>query len=339
MKKLLSILLVFMMIVSFVAGCSSDEPTGESSGEEPAEPLKVAVILPGPISDGGWNASAYNGLLAIEEKYGAEVAYNESTPISDYDEVFRMYANNGFDIIFGHGGEFGDSAMRVAPEFPDVQFAVTSTNIVQEPNVSSIQNDNASQGFMQGAAAAIISKTGVVGAIGGMNIPSIADSITGFEVGAKYINPDIEVMTTLTGSFDDAAKAKEVANSMIEAGADVVMQNADHAGMGVIEACEEHGIYALGSIGDQAELAPETIVLSGMAEMPIAFVAYVDKYMQDDFKAANFMMSVSEGVIHFSPFYKFDDILTEEQKTEIMGIQDGIKDGSIVPRELGDFMM
>jgi basic membrane protein A len=335
-----------MMIVSFVAGCNNteepaEEPTEEPTepAEEPAQPLKVALILPGPISDGGWNASAYNGLLAIEEKYGAEIAYNESTPISDYDEVFRMFASNGFDIVFGHGGEFGDSAMRVAPDFLDVQFAVSSTNIVQEPNVSSIQNDNASQGFMQGAAAAILSKTGVVGAIGGMNIPSIADSITGFEVGALYVNPDIKVMTTLTGSFDDAAKAKEVAMSMVEQGADVLMQNADHAGFGVIEAAEDNGVYAIGSIGDQAELSPDTIVVSGMAEMPIAFLAYVDKYMQDDFQAANFMMGVAEGVIHLSPFYNFEDILSEEVKAEILAIQDGITDGTIVPRDHGDFLM
>jgi basic membrane protein A len=178
-----------------------------------------------------------------------------------------------------------------------------------------------------------------VGAIGGMNIPSIADSITGFEAGAMYINPDIEVLTTLTGSFDDAAKAKEVAMSMIEQGADVLMQNADHAGFGVIEAAEDNGVYAIGSIGDQAELSPDTIVVSGMAEMPIAFLAYVDKYMMDDFEAANFMMSVAEGVIHLSPFYNFEDILTEEQKSEILAIQDGIVDGSIVPRDYGDFLM
>ena len=347
MKKLLSILLVFMMVVSFVVGCSAQEEPAEEPGEEPAEepaeepsePLKVAVILPGPIGDGGWNASAYNGILAIEEKYGAEIAYNESTPISDYDEVFRMYASSGFDIVFGHGGEFGDAAMRVAPDYPDVQFAVTSTNIVQPPNVSSIQNDNAAQGFMQGAVAAIVTKTGVVGAIGGMNIPSIADSITGFEAGAKYINPDIEVKTTLTGSFDDAAKAKGVAESMIDQGADVLMQNADHAGMGVIEACVENGIYAIGSIGDQAELAPDTIIVSGVAEMPIAFVAFVDKYMAGGFEAGNFMMGVAEGVIYLSPFYNFDDILTEEQKAQIMAIEDGIRDGSIVPRDYADFLM
>ncbi len=347
MKKILSILLVFMMVTSFVVGCTTaEEPAEEPAGEEepaveePAEePLKVAMILPGPINDGGWCASAYNGILAIEEKFGAEIAYNESTPISDYDEVFRMYASAGYDIVFGHGGEFGDSAMRVAPEFPDVQFAVSSTNIVQPPNVSSIQNDNAAQGFMQGAVAAIVTKSNVVGAIGGMNIPSIADSITGFEAGAKFINPDIKVLTTLTGSFDDAGKAKEVAQSMIDQGADIVMQNADHAGMGVIEACEERGVYSIGSIGDQAELAPDTIIVSGRAEMPIAFVAFVEKFLSDDFEAGNYMMGVAEGVIYLSPFYNFDDVLTDEQKAAIQDVVDGIVDGSIVPRDYGDFLM
>lgn len=344
MKKFLSVLLVLMMVMTLVVGCGSEgdsagEPSDNGDAGSDETPLKVALILPGPINDGGWCASAYEGIVMIEKDFGAEIAYNESTPISDYDEVFRMYANSGFDIIFGHGGEFGDAAMRVAPEYPDVQFAVTSTDIVQQPNVSSVQNDNAAQGFLQGVVAAVVTETNVVGAVGGMNIPSISDSLVGFEAGAKYVNPDIKVLRTLTGDFEDAGQAKEVAQSMIDSGADLVMQNADHAGMGVIEAAEENGVWAIGSIGDQYELAPKTVLVSGVAEMPVAFEAFVKKYLEagDDFKAGNFMMGIAEGVIYLSPFY--DHELTDEQHAQIDQIVEDVKTGKINPRDYGDFQM
>lgn len=351
MKKFFSMLLVLMMVVSLVVGCAggeepAEEPVEEPSeegveepAEEPDEPLKVALLTPGPINDGGWSASAYEGLLMIEEEYGAEIAYSENVAMSDHDEVFRLYADAGFDIVFGHGAEFGDAATRVAPDFLDVTFCINSSNITQEPNVFSIQNDNAEQGFLMGAVAGVVTETGIVGGIGGMDIPSISNAIRGYEAGAKYVNPDVDVRTILTGSFDDAGKAKEVANAMLDAGADIIMVDVSQASMGGIEACKDRDAMIIGAIMDQAYLAPDNMITSGVANMPLAFKKFVDKYLEegDVFEAGSYRMGVDDDVIYLAPYYKFEDKLTDEQKATIQKVYDDIRSGDLVVREYGDF--
>ncbi len=347
MKKGLYILFVLLMTVSLaLAGCAggAEEPApapdnGDDNGADaPAdEPLRVALVLPGPINDGGWNTTGYNGLLAIEEEFGAEIAFNESTPVSDYAEVFRNYALAGFDIVIGHSSNFADTALEVAPEFPDTHFVVTSTSLTQDPNVSSINNDNAQQGFMAGAVAAILSESGVVAGIGSMEIVSIVNSMIGFEAGAKYVNPDITVYTTYTGSHDDAAGAKELAFSFIDQGADVFFPNANAASLGVIEAAEEQGALIIGSIGDMAPVSPNTVVTSARTALPVAFVAFVEEYLSPGFQPGAYNYGLNEDVVFLAPYGEFEDVLTQEQKDAIDEILDGIRSGEIDAWELGDF--
>lgn len=321
-----------LMLSLLLAGCgksADNSGDNQSGGEQEEAKLRVALLLPGTINDQGWNATAYTGLMMIKDDLGADVAYTEKVAQSDMEEVFRGYAAQGYGIIFGHGFEFGDAAMKVAKEFPDVKFVVTSTDIHQAPNVASLRADNLEQGFLQGVAAAVVTKTGVVGAVGGMDIPPITDALKGFEAGAKYINPNVKVMTALTGDFDDAAKAKESAFSMIEKGADVVMQDADQAGLGVIEACKAKGVMAIGSIGDQNSAAPDTVVVSGMANLPLAFEKMVGLIQSGEWQPQYYNMGVKEGVISLSPYYSFEDKLTQEQKDQIQQVVDDIMTGKL----------
>lgn len=343
MKKGLYILFVVLIMVSLtLTGCAGGEEapgTDDDNGAEAPsdQPLKVAIALPGPINDGGWNTTGYNGLLGIEETFGAEIAYNESTPVSDYEEVFRNYALAGFDIVIGHSSNFADTALKVAPEFPDTHFVVTSTSLSQAPNVSSINNDNAQQGFMAGAVAAILTKTDVVAGIGSVDIVSISDSMIGFEAGAKYVNPEIKVFTTFTGDHDDAAGAKELTYSFIDQGADVFFPNANAASLGVIEAAEERDALIIGSIGDMAPVSPSTVVTSARTDLPVAFVSFVEKYQTAGFEAGEYNFGLNENVVFLSPYGEFEDILTQEQKDAIDEILDGLRSGDIDYMALGDF--
>jgi len=337
MKQKLSIiamLLVLAMLV--VAGCGSSQEAGGSQNEALAEeeqgqeaPLKVALMLSGPISDMGWNASAYEGLKQVEEKYGVETAYSESIPQSDIEEVFRGFAQQGFDVIIGHGYQFGDAAMKVAPEFPDVKFVVTSSSIKQEPNLASANLDNVQQGFLMGAAAAILSESRIVGGIGGQEMPPIKGSIEGFEQGAKYIDPEIKVLTAMTGSNDDVTKAKETAMAMIDQGADVIMTNANQAGLGSIEACQEKGVYAIGSNQDQNPIAPDTVVVSGIKSTPVLITFVVEKVLAGEFEPTFYPLGVKEGAVYFSPFHGFEEKLSQEVRDKILGIQEDIISGKI----------
>ena len=134
MKGKITLILVVLLIMFVSAGTVFAGGQGEPKDDGK---LKVAILLPGVITDQGWNTMAYNALKAVEKNLGAEIAYTENTPASDYEEIFRGYANAGFDVVMGHGYEFGDAAMLVAKEYQDKYFIVTSTQISQEPNLSS----------------------------------------------------------------------------------------------------------------------------------------------------------------------------------------------------------
>ncbi len=338
MKKRLLMLLALVLMLTMVAGCATpaEEPSEEPAGDEPAveepaveeEPLKVAALMPGPINDMGWNATAYNGLLAVEEKYGAEISYVESVASSDMEEVFRSFAMQGFDIIFGHGFEFGDTAEKVAADFPDINFVVVSSTISNGSNLGSVNFDSPQQGFLAGALAALLTETDVVGGIGGLDIPPIRQPILGFIAGAEYVNPDIDVRAVMTGSNEDVAKLKETAYAMLDDDADVIFALADQAGMGAIEATSELGAWSIGANVDQNERAPETVVQSIIKESPILYSYIVGKILDGTYEATAYKLGVAEDAIYLADWHGFDsqfpEIVTEMEK-----IMSDLADGSI----------
>jgi basic membrane protein A and related proteins len=310
---------------------TTDQPAGTETKTE-AKKLKVALLLPGTINDNGWNATAYNGLMLIEKDLGAEVAYTEKVAQSDQEEVFRNYVAQGFNVLIGHGFEFGDAAKRVAQDNPDVKFLITSTDISQEPNLGSTSTNPMQMGFLEGVVAGLATKTNNIGGVGGMEIPPIQFAMQGFEAGVKYINPNAKVTITMTGDFDDAVKAKEAANALISKGADVVMLNADQAGLGVIEAAKGKGVYALSSIAVQHELAPDTVLGSGISDVPKAMEVVVKHILDGDYKAQFYDVGVVEGVVYFVPNPKFESIYKEK----LAQVVEDIKSGKINVQELVD---
>jgi basic membrane protein A and related proteins len=288
-----------------------------AGGKQEAEPqtqFKVAMLLPGPISDQGWNASAHDGLMQIKEKLDAEVAFVESVSASDMEELFRGYALQGYNLIFGHGFQFGDPASRVAPDFPGIKFVITSTTFTQEPNISSILNDSWQQGFLGGALAALMTESNYVGSVGGMEIPSIIAFQEGFVHGAEYINPDVRAVIPFTGNFYDAAQAKEMAITMIREGADIIAHDADAAGLGVIEAGKEYNIPTIGAIGDQAHISPETVVTSTLNDMAMAILTVAEYVHSGDFEVRNYVMGIAEDCVGLAPYYQWEDKLDADIK-------------------------
>lgn len=334
MKKLLSTLTALLLVFSLIlTSCGKSEGTNEganSGNNEGNKKFKVALLLPGTINDNGWNATAYNGLKLIEKELEAEVAYTEKIPQSDFEEIFRNYATQGYNLVIGHGDEFKDAGMRVAKEFPDVSFLITSTNVSQAPNLASENTNPGEMGFLEGVVAALATKTNKVGAVGGMELISITMACEGFVAGAKYINPDIDVTVTMTGDFDDAVKAKEAAKALIAEGADVVMLDADQAGLGVIEACKEKGVYAVSSIAPQHELAPDTVLGSGISDVPLAMELIAKHVMEGTFEAKYYELGLTDGAVYFVPNPKLESIY----KDKLNEVIEDIKSGKINVNEL-----
>lgn len=326
----------FLLLSIMVPGCSKKtepaaEPDAAEGTEEPSEKLKVALLLPGEITDMGWNTMAYNGLMKAKEELEADVAYTEKVGAADIEGFFRGYAEQGYNLIIGHGFEFNEGAKAVAPHFPDTCFVVTSSNISQEPNLASVSTDNAQQGFLMGSAAALLTKSGTIGYVGGMEIPPIIDAMEGFKAGAKYIKPDIKVLTVFTGDFDDLAKAKESAFSMIEQGADVLCADADKASLGVIEAVKDRGVLAIGCGADQNSLAPDNIPISVIDDGTMMVSAMAKRVQDGTFKPEFTLVGVKDGAVRLTKWY---GEVSDEIKSQLEAIPGKLASGEITLKSI-----
>ncbi len=341
MKKTLTFLLLLVFLATSIlaaTGCQSTATTPEpvednhADDTEPAtEPIRVALLMSGPISDQGWNAMAYQGLLAVQEDHGAEIAFSESVSQSDMEEVFRGYAQSGFDVVFGHGFEFQDAAFRVAEEYHETIFILTSNTNFQDPNLGSVTDNGFEKGFLAGVVAGVASESGTVGFIGGMEIPPIRAGMDGFEAGAKYVNPDTNVLTTFIGNFEDAGAAKELALAMIDSGADVVMAQADSASLGTIEAVVEQNIKGIGINADQSSLAPDNMLTSSLAGYNVAMSLVVGSIIDGTWVPSGQVMGVAEGVNGLAPYHQ---ALSAEQIARIEEVREDIASGRLNVRDL-----
>ena len=265
MKKWLGIgILVIFSLIGLVA-CGD-------SGSSSTDGFKVGMALTGSKTDGGWKQSAYEGLVQIQDKLGAEIVFNENTQPSDYEKILRDYTKEGCALVIGHGFEFTDGAKVVAEEYPDVKFVVTSSEVSNGKNLGSIQNNAWEAGFLQGAFAALFYEGETIGTVGGQEILPIKNTLQGFEAGAKYINPDVKVSSAYTGDFDDASKVKEQALTMMGQGADLVMVSANNAGRGAYEAAKDKGKYAIASIAADFDSYTESLIACGEADMAYSYI-------------------------------------------------------------------
>ena len=233
--------------------------------------FKVALLTPGPISDQSWNGGAYQGLMRIRDSLGAQVSHVQTKTPADFEENFREYGARGYALVFGHGFEFQDAARRVAPQFPKTIYVTTSGNTAGD-NLAGFSFNFADASYLAGMVAATMSKSGVLGVIGGTDLPPVKESFRAFENGAKSVNPKVRLLTAYIGNWEDVSAGKEQAIAQIGRGADVIFQNADAAGLGVFQAARERkGVYVVGSNSNQNAIAPDVTLGSVVIDLPRAF--------------------------------------------------------------------
>lgn len=241
-RRIRPVFALVLAISLFATACSSsDEPTPSASetagGTE--DTFKVAMALPGPINDQGFNQAGYIGLTLIEQ-LGAEISYVENVDAAAQIETLQNLASSGADLVIAHGGQFTDAAAEVAAQFPDVKFTVFNGETTA-PNLNAYFIRYGVGSYLAGALAALTSESGSVGFIGGAEIPPTLQGTAGFEAGAKAIDPNIEVVSTIVGDFNDAPAAKEAALAQIAAGVDVIYAFVDAGLAGVTDAVSESG--------------------------------------------------------------------------------------------------
>ncbi len=353
MKKLFAILLMGAMLLSLAACGSSASSTAEStepassestvpaaseeeSSEEESEApaaaatdVKLAVLLPGTINDNGWNAGAYSGLKTLEENYGIETAYTENVANSDMEDFLRGYADQGYNMIVCHGTQFIDAAKKVAPEYPDAWFLISNADVDNSmaPNIACF--GTVYTGYLAGAVAAAVSESGTVAVLGGEQSASITPIVELFIEGAKYVNPDINVLSGYIGSLTDADKAKDMALNYINEGADVVCASANSAGLGVIQAADEAGVYAIGFNSDQYEAAPDAVIVSVLRNFPVMFDTMYTNIANGTMEAKVYPFGVAEGGTILSDWHGWDEKLPQEALDKIQSVFDDFEAGKI----------
>jgi basic membrane protein A len=255
----------------------------------PATDFKVGLLTPGDTNDQGWNQLAAEGLKGVETALGAKTSHQVTKNASDRAPAMRDYGDQGYQLVFCHGFEYGNDAKAIGPSFTSTKYVVVAGDVKQAPNVATIVPKLEDAAYLCGMAAAGVSKSGTVGLIGGGKFPVIQSTFDAFADGAHQINPKIKVLTGFVGDFEDQNKGKEIARSQIAQGADVLFHNADQAGKGMFVAAQEatkggKTVYVFGSNRNQNSIAPDVTLASAVIEMPTAFEAVAKSVQDGSFK-------------------------------------------------------
>jgi basic membrane protein A and related proteins len=271
--------------------------TGDRSRQDSTGALKVALLTPGPVSDQSWNSGAYAGLLRVRDSLGAQISHVQTRTPADFEENFRQYGAQGFNIVFGHGFEFQDAATRVAPDFPKTIYITTSGNTVG-PNLAGIRFAFEEPSYLAGIVAGTLTKSNTVGAIGGAELPPVRASFSAFAAGARTVNPKVRVLTSYLGTWDDATAGKEQALAQIAQGVDIIFQNADAAGLGVFQAARQKpGVWVFGSNADQNGVAPEVTLASVVIDLPHAFLTVTREVQNGTFRPRVISLDAATEVV------------------------------------------
>ena len=330
MKKTISLLLVFAMILSAFAltGCSKDNGEGEE--------LTVSIVVSSAFGDKSFNDSAKEGADKLAQDYGVKIK-----TIECQEENFKQYmvqAAEESDIVVTVGWQFYEIP-EVAKEYPDTKFIWVDNEaegIADLPNVLCITYAQNEGSFLAGYIAAKMSKSGVVGAVGGEQNTTIDDFIVGYKQGALYANPDIKVVTNYANTYEDPAKGKECALALHNQGADVIFQIAGNTGNGVFAAAQEAGFYAIGVDQDQKISAPEydkQIICSMKKEVGLSIYDTIKTFIEEEKWEGARVWTADMATGYVSIAYGNEDSeqqISDAIKSEVEEIAGKIVSGDIV---------
>ncbi len=292
--------------------------------------LKMGLLVPGSVSEEGWNRIGYDALKGVETQLGAKISYVElqQNPAS-FEKAFRDYASQGYKIILGHGFEFQDAALEVALDYPDTYFLISSSSI-HEGNVIGLNTDTSQPFYLMGVIAAKMGHK--AGLVGGMEIPPIQQAFTGFKNGARSVNPDFPISEAYIGNFTDTTAAKEAALSMISQGADFVVPNASGATVGGYQAIAESGpdVRTFSIFSDFTPVAPNNILGLYVADYAQGVVEVARAIKDGNPPTENVVFGLKDPkVISFT--FREDGPVTvpEDIRAEVKAISDKIAAGEI----------
>lgn len=308
------------VLILALFACSPPPPAG----------IRVGLITPGSIADAAWNSAAFQGLQRIRDSLGLAVSHVEARTPAEQNEALRTYAAQGYDLVFANGFEFQDAAERVSREYPRTVFIITSGQRVRG-NVAPLIFRLEEASYLAGMVAGELTRTNMLGFVGGIELPPIKAAYEGWVNGARAVNPRVKTRKIYLNSFDDASAGREAAIALIRAGADMFHHNADAAALGLFQAAKEHpGIYVFGANADQSRLAPSSVLGSAVIDLPHAFLLVATEMKEGRFSPRVEAFGLRSGVVRYVSNPGLDSLLPTRLRRRLRAAADSMMAGTLI---------
>ncbi len=320
-------ILLLLVIVALTPAYSSGKQESESSGPEK---FKAALITSsGGLGDRSFNDAAWIGFQRARDELGVEIKVLEPTSVVEYESSLSLMADLGYNLVVGIGFDMKDAMTIVSKKYKDTQFATVNVAI-DASNVSTAQFKDHEGSFLAGALAAMMTETGIIGFVGGVDAPPIRRFEMGYIGGAEYINSNIKVLSTFVGSFGDPGKGKESALSMYAQNADIVFQVAGKTGEGVLAAAKEVDKFAIGVDQDQDYIAPGNVLTSMVKRVDVAMYDFIKASVNGSLSSGIHTYGLKEEGVGLSEMKYTKDIIPGEYLKTIEKLRKQIISGEII---------
>lgn len=294
--------------------------------EKESGKLRIAMVFNAPINDGGWGSSCYEAMVLAAEECGWETAYSENVATADYGATMQAYIDMGYDLVYLPGNEYQNSVLQVSKDNPDAKFLVLNGTEVNA-GIQAAMPDALQIGQCAGALAGLLTKTNNIGFIGGIEIDTTLQKLEGYTQAAQKVNPDVRVTSAYAGSFNDAAKGKEIATSMCSSNAvDVLFGDASVVDAGAREAQAAFpGTYNIGQPNDLGGKDDPLVPNSVVTDNVVLIVQCMRDYEAGDYGGRTVLGDLSNGGVSIGTF---SDIVPADVREEYLEIVDAIERGA-----------
>ena len=328
-RRILALGMAVAMSMSLAACGGSDGSTAESgSSEKASSDFKIGLVTDvAGVNDGAFNQIAWEGMQRAEEEFGVTVNYLESNTDADYAPNLETFIDEDYDLIISIGYMLADATKAAAEENPDIKFAIVDDATIDLPNVTCLTFKAEQASYLVGYVAGLTTKTNNVGLVIGMANETMNQFGYGYCAGVLDANPNCRIQQLNANSFGDAATGKAMATTEITNGADVIFHAAATTGRGVIEACQEAGIYAIGVDSDQSSIAPNTVLTSAMKRVDNACYDSIKSLVEGTLESGVHVYDLTEGGVDIAPS---QDLIDPDVITAVEEVKQKIIDGEIV---------
>jgi basic membrane protein A and related proteins len=312
MLKKLSVLMLSIILLTLLVGCG-----GETEIVTEEEQLRVALVI-GLLGDRSFLDSAAAGMAMVNEEY-PEVFTRiiENADVGEQQLGARAMAEEGYDLVITVGFGSADWTDEIAQEYPNTNFAIVDA-VLESPNGTGLTFREDEGSFTVGMVAAMLTETGKVGYIGGMDVPLLRRFELGFIQGVKYVNPDVEVVSGWVGAFNDPSKGLELAMTQYAEGVDIIYAAAGRSGEGVLQASRDVGLYAIGVDSDQDYIQPGHVITSMLKRVDLAVFQAVKALVEGDLTGGQRVFGLAEGMVGSTFLYNDDTIFLQQGPADMV---------------------